>query len=215
VVAVGVDGCKDGWIAVALRPGGADVHFLPTIDRLAVAVPDATVIGIDIPLAIPDRGPRTAELAARAALGPRRSSIFVTPPRAALAAPTHAEATKLAKDLCGSGCSQQAWRLAPKIFEVEQWQSHAPLYEVHPELSFATMLGAPARANKKTWAGMVERRTALLGAGINLDDAPPEPATKAAIDDMLDAGAAAWSAQRILAGSAVAFADPDDDPIWA
>jgi predicted RNase H-like nuclease len=193
VVAVGVDGCKDGWIAVALRPGGADVHFLPTIDRLAVAVPDATVIGIDIPLAIPDRGPRTAELAARAALGPRRSSIFVTPPRAALAAPTHAEATKLAKDLCGSGCSQQAWRLAPKIFEVEQWQSHAPLYEVHPELSFATM----------------------LGAGINLDDTPPEPATKAAIDDMLDAGAAAWSAQRILAGSAVAFADPDDDPIWA
>jgi len=215
VVAVGVDGCRAGWIAVALRPGGAEVHFLPTIDRLAEAVPDAEVIGIDIPLTIPAAGVRAAELAARTALGPRRSSIFVTPPRAALAASTHAEATRLSKSLCGIGCSQQAWRLAPKIFEVEQWQSHAPMYEVHPELSFATMLGAPARANKKTWAGMVERRDALRAAGIDLDRAAAEPATRAAVDDMLDAGAAAWTAARLLDGSAIPFPDRFDAPIWA
>ena len=45
----------------------------------------------------------------------------------------------------------------------------------------------------------------------------PKPARQAAIDDMLDAGAAAWSATRVEQGVAIAFPDPPgaEVPIWA
>ncbi len=74
-----------------------------------------------------------------------------------------------ARGLTLRGISQQAYALGPKILEVERWlpSSPCPVYEVHPEVSFAVLLGEPARASKKTWAGMVERRRALEAAGIH------------------------------------------------
>jgi len=91
--------------------------------------------------------------------------------------------------LTGAGISRQAFALSPKLLEVDAWMSRAPcpVYEVHPELSFALLLGAPAAAPKKSWAGMAERRRALDGAGLNLDDVGGEAATRAGVDDMLDA----------------------------
>lgn len=69
-------------------------------------------------------------------------------------------------------------------------------------MSFAVLLRAPARASKKTWAGMVERRNALQAAGIHLDRISVDSiaATRASVDDMLDAAVAAWSAARLLVG---------------
>ena len=52
-----------------------------------------------------------------------------------------------------------------------------PVYEVHPEISFAVLLGAPASAPKKSWAGMCERRRALEGAGLTLDHIHGDAAT--------------------------------------
>jgi predicted RNase H-like nuclease len=69
-------------------------------------------------------------------------------------------------------------------------------------------MGRPARAPKKTWAGMIERRNALASAGISLDGAPFEAGIHAAVDDVLDAGAVAWSATRLLKGTARSFPDP-------
>jgi predicted RNase H-like nuclease len=85
------------------------------------------------------------------------------------------------------------------------------VYEVHPELSLAVLLGAPAAAPKKSWAGMAERRRALNDAGLNLDDVRGEAATRAGVDDMLDAAVAAWSARRVLDGCAVIF--PESAPM--
>ena len=107
---------------------------------------------------------------------------------------------------------------------MEAWlpQAPCPLYEIHPEVSFAVLMGRPARASKKTWAGMVERRDALAGAGISLDRVADDAASQAAVDDMLDAAVAAWSARRILEGRARSFpVTPDIDAagrpvaIWA
>jgi predicted RNase H-like nuclease len=40
MVAVGVDACKRGWIAVALRRGtNAQVHFLESIEELGEVIP--------------------------------------------------------------------------------------------------------------------------------------------------------------------------------
>jgi predicted RNase H-like nuclease len=225
VAVVGVDACKSGWIAVVLRPGRtAEAHHLTVIDRLAEAVPDAELVGIDIPIGFPERDPRQADVAARRVLGPRRSSVFLTPVREALAAPSHAEATAIALRRSGSGMSRQAYGLATKVFEVERYLPAAPwpIFEVHPEVSFAVLLGAPAHASKRSWAGMAERRQALAGAGIELDGVRGDAGTLAAVDDMLDAGAVAWSAARLRAGSARSFPDPPEvgpdgrlQAIWA
>ena len=54
-------------------------------------------------------GRRQADVAARELLGPRRASVFFTPVREALLAPTHPEVSAIAKQLTGHGISQQAY----------------------------------------------------------------------------------------------------------
>lgn len=213
VTAVGIDACKGGWVAIVLRDGPAlDAHFISSIASLSHCVPDARVVAIDIPIGLPVRGHRQADRAAKAALGRRQNSVFMTPVRDALEAPTHSAATSIATEVTGIGVSQQAYALRSKIFEVEEWLLERPctVYEVHPELSFMAMIGRPAGASKKTWLGMVERRAALASAGIALDNVDPEVGAVVGVDDMLDAGAAAWSASRLLTGAAKSFPDPPE-----
>ena len=215
MLVLGVDGCKTGWIAVALADGkDPEAHYLPTIGALEPLASGADAVAIDIPIGLPTAGPREADLLARRFLGARRSSVFLAPVREAIVAQTHALATQAALARTGTGISQQAYALGRKILEVERWlpSSPWPVYEVHPEVSFAVLLGAPARASKKTWAGMVERRNALQAAGIDLDQisADSGAATRASVDDMLDAAVAAWSAGRIARGAARSFPNPPE-----
>jgi predicted RNase H-like nuclease len=225
VVAVGADACKSGWITVVVGDAGVlAVHYLPGIASLPVIVPDASVVAIDIPIGLPVSGRREADLAARSLLGARRNSVFFTPIRAAVEAASHADATATSVRLTGLGLSRQSFALAPKLLEVDTWirQAPCPVYEVHPEVSFAILLGAPASAPKKSWAGMSERRRALELAGLSLDEVDGEAADRAAVDDMLDAAVAAWSAWRIVRRQALTIPDPapvgpDGRPvaIWA
>lgn len=222
---VGIDACKKGWIAVVLREGvAAEAHYLPTIGLSTDMVSDAQVVAIDIPIGLPTTGYRAADLEGQRFLQARRSSLFRVPCRAVLEASTHAEANALSVELGRSGISQQAYALGPKIFQVEEWLPTAPcgVYEVHPEISFAILIGTPASAPKKTWAGMVERREALAREGITLDHLVGPAAQQAAVDDMLDAAVAAWTADRILKGLARPFpatpgtnADGRAIAIWA
>ena len=217
---VGVDGCPTGWIAVAWDGQGATTaHFLPALDTLAEAVPDAAVVAIDMPIVVPATE-RLAEAELRAFLGPRRSSVFATPPRAAFDASDYSTANDAARTATGKGISRQAWALVPKIREVLAWLPTAgvPVIEAHPEGCFATLLGAPAAASKKTWAGMTQRLGALTAAGFDLADVDQTAARAAVTDDLLDAAAAAWTAARFHRGEARSFpadADPDADVIWA
>jgi predicted RNase H-like nuclease len=48
---------------------------------------------------------------------------------------------------------------------------------------------------------MLQRRDALKSVGIDLDQIGDDVGRRAGVDDMLDAGVAAWSARRILAGN--------------
>jgi predicted RNase H-like nuclease len=213
VAAVGVDACKGGWVALALRENRVpSAHFVSNIACLTEFFPDARVIAIDIPIGLPERGHRQADKAAKAVLGQRQTSVFMTPVRAALEASTHSAATAIATEMTGVGISQQAYALRSKIFEVEEWLLRAPcpVYEVHPEVSFTAMIGRPARAPKKSWHGMVERRYALIEQGIALDGIDPAVGAVVGVDDMIDAAAAAWSAARLLAGAARSFPDPPE-----
>ncbi len=222
---VGIDAGRGGWIAVVLRPSRApEAVFAETLDGIVDRVPDAEAFGIDIPIGLPTSGRRRADTEARSFVGPRRSSVFITPVREALVAPTHAEATLRSQMLTGHGVSQQAYALGPKILEAERWsrETDQPVWEVHPEVSFTVMLGHPARSPKKTWAGALERLRALEREGMHLDDLG-DAGRHADVDDVLDAAAAAWSAKRLLQGRAMSLPDPPEvDPetgrpvaIWA
>ena len=210
--AVGVDGCKQGWIAIALRDREpAEGQFVTSLDELLDAIPDAQAVAIDIPIGLPTSGRRRADIEARALLGARRNSVFLTPVRDAISARSHAEATAKARSITGSGISRQAFALAPKIREAERWSAAVPLpvWEVHPEVSFAIMMGGPAAWPKSTWSGLRERQRALERVGISLDDVGPA-GTRAGADDVLDAAAAAWSAARLLRGEGISLPDPPE-----
>lgn len=203
-----------GWVGVVLDEGLVPVHVVvhvaSTIAALVDAAGDPTVIGIDIPIGLPDTARRQADVLAYARLGPRRSSLFLTPTRAALLAGSHAAAVAANRERTGDGVSAQAYGLRSKILEVDAWVRHVPhrVVEVHPELSFATLAGAPLPDGKRSWAGAHHRRRLLAGAGILLVDDVGRAGRHAGVDDVLDAGAAAWSASRVAAGTAMALPDP-------
>ena len=181
---------------------------------IAAAERDGPVghLGVDIPVGLADDGPRQADLLARARLGRRRSSLFLTPVRQALELPDYADAVALNRARTGQGLSRQAFGLRSKVLEVDAFvrSGGRRVHEVHPELSFATLAGAPLVHGKKTWSGAVARCRLLAAAGIVLDaDLGPLPG-RAGVDDVLDAGAAAWTALRIRDGTAESLPDPPE-----
>ena len=213
---LGVDGCRDGWIGVAPDADVLRAYVAPDLAALvARAEEDGPLVrvGIDIPVGLLDAGWRDADRLAAAALGPRRSSIFRTPVRAALEAPDHASGVTLSRDASGGGFSIQAWGLREKVLEVDAYvlaQTRAGVdrvREVHPEVTFATLAGRPARHAKKTWAGQRERLALLREAGLDLDRLVGVTGS-AAPDDVVDAAAVAWTARRLATGAAVSLPDP-------
>lgn len=204
----GVDGCRHGWLAVVLEGGRfaealLEKRFATLRDRLG----KVAAVGVDIPVGLSSRGVREADVAAEKLLGPRRASVFRTPPRDVVQHTDYAEANALSRALQEQGISKQAFHLFPRIREVDSIAAEDErLYEVHPEVSFALLHGAPMSHAKKTWTGMGQRRALLESAGVIIP-ADIGDAGKAATDDVLDAAAAAWSARRIARGEARAFPD--------
>lgn len=202
-VAVGIDACHRGWFAVILERGSARGLRLDSLDELAERVPGADGIAIDIPLTLPSRTRRDADVLAKEMLGSRHPVVFFTPPLRALRAPDHATASQISRKLTGHGLSQQAFALRTKIIEARKWlpRAHAPVWEAHPEVSFAVLTGSPIPFSKRTWAGVRIRTHALVASGITIDDEDPEAAA-VAVDDVLDASVAAWTALRCIEGRA-------------
>jgi predicted RNase H-like nuclease len=200
----GVDACRGGWVAVSLDGAApAAVRMHETLAGLlgpADGAGPAAVTGIDMPLGLLEAGWREADLAARGLLGPRRSSVFAIPPRAVWEQGSYLAAGERCRALTGQGFSIQAWGLRAKLLEADRYRDTCgyPLYEVHPELAFLAMAGAPLAHSEHTEAGRDQRRALLSQAGIVLPAVSPAPVT-----DTLDAAAVAWSARRIAVGQAV------------
>lgn len=202
----GVDACKGGWVAVVIDDRRfTDSLLAATFAQMLRALADATAVGVDIPIGLPSEGARPADLEARRFMGPRRSSVFPTPPRTALVAATYADAREVVPSL-----SAQSFALRAKILEVETCLEER-VFEVHPEVSFAALAGRHLPYSKRSWNGQMERRRLLATAGIELPDALM--AGQAPADDVLDATVAAWSAARKARGEAATL--PSDPPLQA
>lgn len=217
---VGVDGCRGGWFAAFADAKLSQVEsreFERFADLLEV-FPQAT-IAIDIPIGLLDSGSRGCDEKARQFLQHRRSSVFTAPIRGVLPAPTHADASRIRREVEGKGMSIQAFLITGKIRDVDsalQNSVHATrVHEVHPEVSFARLNDdKPLTHSKKTLDGR-NQRIALL------DQVMPGAAARlvrerrrhsVAADDVLDALAVLWTASRIANGAAIEFSsEPSHD----
>jgi predicted RNase H-like nuclease len=192
----GVDGCRAGWIVVH----DACATVQPDFAAVLAGLPDDAVVALDMPIGLVDEhepGGRDVDRAARVELGSKRNSVFSAPPRCALGSRTLDDARRH-----GARLTLQTLNLLPRIEDVDRVMTpglQSRVFEVHPELSFAAMNGDdPVRAPKRSATGSTERRALLQGAGV----AVPERPAGAALDDLLDACALAWSACRIARGTA-------------
>ena len=219
---VGVDGCKGGWLAVVRGPDTGRLHaeVHGTAVALLAAHGDAVAIAVDIPIGLRAQGHRAADVAARKALGSgRASSVFLTPPRPVLDAETYAEANAASRRLDRRGVSAQVWAIAPKIREWDaalrdDASARGRTHEVHPELSFAQMNGGkPLAAGKKSIEGALARRGLLVqyyGESAVAGVERSYDRKSAGMDDLYDALAALWSAERIARGEARSLPEPGE-----
>lgn len=197
--ALGVDGTRDGWIAVVIDDDAVTEVVCVTdlaalLDRVG-GVPT----GIDIPIGLLDTPRRAADVAARSRLGRASSSVFAAPCRAVVDAfragdlTDHAAATALSRRVTGMGISRQAWNIVPKIAEVDALVDRGVTpHEVHPELAFRVRAGRPL-AGKRTWNGLMARLDLLRGLGIILPTRIDGCGDRAAPDDVVDAAIVAWT----------------------
>jgi predicted RNase H-like nuclease len=210
----GLDACRRGWVAVSLdgteRAGVAArlrVEAVRVHQTLAGALDgtEARVVGIDMPLGLLESGWREADRVARGLLGPRRSSVFAIPPRVVWEQASYQAASQRCRELTGQGLSIQAWGLRARLLEADRFRGSCgyPLYEIHPELAFCALAGAPLADSKHTAAGRERRRELLGRAGIALPLIPRARLPRAPVTDTLDAAAVACSAWRIATGRAV------------
>jgi len=205
-VVAGADGCRTGWV-VATRDD------LRVVARLDIGGID--LLGVDMPIGLPVDARRACDVEARRALGLRGSSVFPTPPRACLGATTHPEAVERARAAFGAGISVQAFHLLPKIAEVDALVDPLEpdrVVEISPELAFATMrrlrtgesTPLPRKIERE---GAAARRRLLHAEGIEVRPVP----RGARADDVLDAYAVLWSAERFARGEAIVFGDGSRD----
>ena len=209
---LGVDACRKGWVGIALDGDRVQAVAATRFDELVSRVAGACTVAVDMPVGLSEDRVRAADALARAALGRRWATIFLTPVRLAVEAATYEEANARNRTATGAGISRQAWNLAGKVREVERWRldSGREAWEVHPELVFCELAGGPLDTSKETWAGQHQRRALLARAGIVVPDDLGAAGRFAGADDVVDAAAVAWTARRIATGEARSLPDPPE-----
>ncbi len=225
----GVDGCKGGrWIAVTASVEGfgeAKVKLFESTAELISKLAPRTLIAIDIPIGLPERGQeggRDADREARKLLGRRGVSVFSVPSRQAVFA--HARHAMDYEQICAvaretsehrKAISKQLFGILERIQEIDMMLRQDPelyerVFEVHPEVSFQVMnngeLLPPKKVNGRiNPPGMARRKELLAREGFSPLFLSQEPPRGAAFDDFYDACACAWSAMRIAWGIARVF----------
>lgn len=212
---IGIDGCPAGWVAVCRDGAWVDKDLAALLDRLAPAV-----VAIDMPIGLADNGPRACEAAARRLLGwPRSSSVFPVPARVALAGRTHDEASDLNAAACGKRLTAQTFNIMDKIRAVDEllrrsdyWATR--VYEIHPEVCFAAMNAGESIAEPKRSAAGHARRRELIAAQFGrhaFTNARAQITRRdAADDDIADAFACLFTAERIASDRHVSLPDPPE-----
>lgn len=227
---VGVDGCPGGWVAVWEQGSQLCASVLSRADELDLA--DA-LVAIDVPIGLAGSGRRRCDVLAREALGARRNSVFFPPPRAVIECregplgailegcrlsfiegqAAYRQALAICAKVGSLGISKQALYICSKIAEIDR--ATLPVgrwFEVHPEVSFAGMAGHALSSGKKSAEGRAER---LALVGEDRFEVARAQVLRGQVkdDDIVDALACLWTAQRLARGEATPLPDPPEiDP---
>lgn len=198
-VAIGLDGCRRGWVVVQIGPQGRAIRLVGNVGEVLRQPFDR--LAIDMPIGLPDRGERACDLAARALLWPHASRVFTGARRGLWEHASQADANRALKAQGEAGVSAQLWNLGAKIREVDAALTpalQARVIEAHPELTFLRLNGGRPLPRKASSEGIALRRELLLRDGFAaLDDwlIRWRRGTGARPDDVLDACAAAIAAR--------------------
>jgi predicted RNase H-like nuclease len=188
----------------------------PSFQGLLSELPETAIVAIDVPIGLPEGGPRACDVEARRLLRvPRASSVFAAPVRPALIEGTFADVSDAHFGADGRRISRQAFAILPKVREVDDVLRARPalqarVREVHPEVCFAVWNdGRPMRHRKGHAAGRAERE-ALIDArwpGRRARFIADLRRSGCRADDLNDAFAALWTARRIRDGVALVLPD--------
>ncbi len=212
----GVDACRAGWLFVLRDTATGELShvLLPSFSQYLELDARLALIAVDMPIGLPARGSRDCDLQARRLLGePRRRSVFPSPIRGMLGTKTFDEAAAVLAKTDGRGLQKQVFALLPKIFQVDNAIRSAPsdslsIIEVHPEVSFAAWnSGNPMLHAKRSREGRAERQRLIAnhyGSDAFSNVRAAFLCREVAHDDIADAFAALWTAERRCAGNAEA-----------
>lgn len=163
---VGVDGCKYGWIAIAIdTDGNFELSKHLNFESIFKIYPKANKYLVDMIVGLGSHSlERNIEKLARVKLKPNRTSSVFTPPcREAVYEKDYASAKLKNIAITGKSISIQAWNIVPKIIEVDQFliknkSFQHKIFEAHPEICFATLNnGIPMLEKKSKLEGINER----------------------------------------------------------
>lgn len=216
----GVDGAKNGWVAVVVDDNRyQSARALYTHDlQMLIEANNIDLALVDIPMGLGDaEHPRLADQAARDFLKGKAASVFNSPARKAAYAEDYWDACELNRAEYDKSLSKQTWAIVPKIREADgavAALSQERIKEGHPEVSFSVHKGEIMLSRKKSYEGEQERRDVLARIGFDVDalaSALPEM-KHVANDDLWDAAILAWSAERVSKSAHQSFPeDPTTD----
>lgn len=169
---VGVDGCKAGWVSVAINEyADWEVNIFSSFNNLWEKYNGATHILVDIPIGLREKGKdeRKCDKVARSLLGPKRGpSVFRTPCRSAVYMNSYEDASQINYLRTSKFLSKQTWAIIPKIREVDMFLQNKEnaidnvIREIHPEVCFWAFNNfKPMETPKNEYVGIKERISLL------------------------------------------------------
>lgn len=191
MVAVGVDGCPDGWLAVAYEGGTfLEASLVADFDALWERYAGAETILADVPIGLRTSSsePRPCDDLARQVLGHRGNSVFPVPVRPAVYESSYEAAKATQERLTDGSLGTQTWAICDGVRELDRLLTErAPdargvVREAHPEVCFwALAEGEPTTFSKtgQPLAAFWERVEILEAVDADVLDA-----LRAAADDL-------------------------------
>jgi predicted RNase H-like nuclease len=208
---VGLAWASNGWLGVILRDDDSwETDHFPTMWSLWKHHNDAACILIDVPIGLPSDHRRACDVEAKRKLTEQGRRIFYTPIREAVYEQNLEDAKEINEE-AGYSIQNQAWRIVPRIREVDEFFDMNPgardrVFETDPELCFYSLNGHEAVPPKKTDRGLTRRKALLADAHTDAESIYEEACARylspkyasflRTRDDILDAMVAAVTARR-------------------
>ena len=224
--AVGIDGCRAGWLVVLVDDEQIQMQLCPSIQEAADYCQDAKLIWIDMPIGFIDVGPegRECDRLARRLLSPiRHSSVFTPPCRSALYASLD-QSSEVNFQHTGKKLSRQLINIIPKMRELDAYLQQldrvqaAKWHEAHPEILFAQFNeGHPIPTKKKQAEGQAARLRLLSNLWPEIpawfqENQHRYPRKAVQLDDIIDALGLAIGAWSVQQGRFIQKSLPDTPP---